>query len=197
MENLTSMQNTGIEQQISYLKEVNDKLLRKYIIAQTKDYFGDQFVLFATGILFVVLGIFANQQFGLKWPVIVAICSTFFLGGLYYLIISLPLSKGNLTITNIQNLQPTLLKYKKCDIIGTAILLPVITGLFIWLAFELYDLFTERIWIFEIDNRPGVYASVITIIFTLLLIFSGIYSTYNSSKHIDSLVVDIEECKFE
>ena len=197
MENSTTLQNPGMEQQISLLKEVNDKLLRKYIMAQTRNFFGQQYGLFLICILFVALGIFANLQFGLKWPVIVAICSTFFIWGLYYLVISLPLSKGNLSITNIENLQPILLKYKKCEIIGTTILLPIITTLFIWLAFELYDLFTDRIWIFEIDNRYGIVASVITIIFTLILILSAIYTTYNSSQYIDSLVAEIEECKFE
>ena len=197
MENSTTLQNPGMEQQISHLKEVNDKLLRKYVISQTRTYFGDQYGYFLACLFFIALGVYANLQFGLKWQVIVAICSTFFIEGLYYLVITLPLTKGNLTITNIAKLQPTLLKYKKYDMIGTIIFLTITIALFTWLAFELYDIFTDRFWKFEIDNRKGIFAAMATIGFTVIVALLSIVSTYFSSKHIDNLVADIEECKSE
>lgn len=197
MENSTTLQNYELEQQICHQKEVNEKLLRRYIISQTRSSFGGQFALFALCLLFVTLGVFANLQLGLKWQVIVATCSTILIWGLYNLIITLPLTKGNLTTTSIQNLQPTLLRYKKCDLIGTAILLPILTALLIWLAFELYDLFTDHFWVSETDKRKGIVASSYTIIFTLLIVIGGICSTYSGTKAIDDLVADIEECKLE
>lgn len=197
MENPTTLQNSELEQQIRRQKEVNEKLLRKYVIAQTRSFFGGQYGIFIFCVVLVALGIFANLQFDLKWTVIVAICSAFFMGGLYNLIITLPLTKGNLTISSIHNLQPTLLRYKKCDLIGTAILLPILTALLIWLAFELYDLFTDHFWVSEIDKRKGIVASVYTILFTLLIVIGGIYDTYSKAKAIDDLVADIEECKLD
>ena len=197
MENSTSLQNPGMEQQISHQKEVNEKLLRKYVISQTRSYSGEQYSYFLVCLLLIALGVYANLQFGLKWQVIVAICSTFFIGGLYYLFISLPLTEGSLTITDIANLQSALLRYKKCDLIGTTIFLTIITALFIWLAFELYDIFTERFWKFEIDNRKGIFAAMATIGLTVIMVLLSIVSTYFSSKNIDDLVADIEECKLE
>ena len=78
MENSTTLQNPEMEQQISHQKEVNEKLLRKYVISQTRSYSGEQYGYFLACLFFIALGVYANLQFGLKWQVIVAICSTFF-----------------------------------------------------------------------------------------------------------------------
>ena len=196
MENSATLQNGEMELIISRQKVVNDKLLRKYVIARTSNY-GGLSAFFLLCFPLVLIGIMAHQLFGLEWPVIIAICSLFFVIGIYSLIISIPLNEGNLITTSIPNLQPTLLKYKTRGVIGGTILLSILTFLFLWLAFEVYYLFSDHFLGIEIDNRKGIIASGVVIIFMALIVILGFYTIYKTSKDIDNLVADIEECKLE
>lgn len=177
------------EQQITQLKSVNEKLLRKYIIVRTKGYRGFP----AFSLLLLYLGVFLISVKGLNWSIIVSILFSLIIGLVYFIIIRLPLSKGNLSVTPIQKLKPTLLKYRKLDIIGTTIFLLIITATLIWLAIELYSIYTIRFWFIEIDNRVGKIAYQATILITLIIILSTIISTYQDSDDIGSLVADIDE----
>ena len=61
------------QQQITHLKTINDKLLHKYVALVTDPKWSNALLglLFGT-IIFGPAGIFANFEFGLDWPVIIA-----------------------------------------------------------------------------------------------------------------------------
>ena len=197
MDTLETTKNKEMEQHLNHQKEINDKLLHKYVIARTKNIPYEYIPILICAIIALGLGIAANLQFGMRWSVIVTVCSAFLLLALYKLIISLPLSKGNITMMNLQVLQHTLLQFKKRNIIGSICFMFIITASLVWLAFELRYIFTRRFLQFKIDESSGVFAFIVTIAFALIIALTFVYDIYTTSEDIDSIVEDINSLKID
>ena len=200
METLETTQGVGNEQQLHNQEEVilrqrkiNDKLLHKYVISQVEDFTSDKIVIIIGSIILIGIGVWACLRFHLQWSVVMAVCSLFTLAGLYDIIISIPLSKGNLTVTSSQSLQHTLLQYKRRDIIGTVIFLIPITVALMFLAFELREVFILRFWGIKIADELGNFAFVITVFLTLIIVCVSVANTCATSKKIDDIIEDIHE----
>ena len=189
---MEDIKNSEAEHQINHLKIVNDKLLHRYVIARTES-FPNGISHIMVSILLMGLGIWCHFEFGLNWSVIVAVCLTVLIVGLFEMLNAYPLSKGRLTITSTPDLQRTLFRYKKWCLIGTAVFLPLIAAVFLWLAFELRYVFTKIFLGFVIDDRLGMGVFVVTILLTLIQIGEIVSNTYSTSKTIDNLVAEIEE----
>lgn len=184
-----TVQTSEMEQQVNHQKEINDKLLHKYVIARTKYISSNSMAKIVLVILIIVLGIIAKVAFNLDWPAIVAVCLSLTAAVIYDLIISLPLSKGNLEVASSQDFQGILLKHKKYDIIGTAVYLPLMTAAVVWFAFELRDSFVLR----HEGAENFIFWAVI--VYSLMVVVAVIVDTSNKSKDIDSIVEDIKELK--
>ena len=126
-----------------------------------------------------------------------AICLSVLLFEFYKLIISTPLSKGNLTVTNSRDLQNTLLQFKKRRSISYCIFLPIITAALIWFAFEMREAFTERLLGFSIDETKGNIIFGAIILLTVLSLLLNVTTTYSTLKDIDNIVEDINELKLQ
>lgn len=197
MDTLETTNNNELEQQFDQQRIINDKLLRKYIIARTKSIPYEFLSLLLAAVLTLGLGIIAHHYLYLEWPVIVAICSALVLTALYKLIISLPLSKGNITMMCPNDLPHKLLQYKKRDIIGSTCAVLIVTATLVWLAFELRDVCTWHFSRFENNDEIGDLFFFLTIVVTIIIALAGIYDIYSTSKNIDSIVEDINELKID
>lgn len=197
MDTLETTKNNELEQQFDQQRVINDKLLRKYIIARTKSIPYDFLSFLLAAVMIIGLGIIAHHYLYLEWPVIVTICSALVLTALYKLIISLPLSKGNITMMCSNDLPHKLLQYKKRDFIGSTCAMIILTATLVWLAFELHDVCTWHFSNFENNDKIGALVFFLTIVVTIIIALAGIYDIYSTSKNIDSIVEDINELKID
>lgn len=194
MSNDELRQSIETQQQVDHLKEVNDKLLHKYVAEVTDDQW-HQVLCFAPlcVILIVLLGI-TNLEFGLNWSVIIAFGSCCICIFLCDIINAYPLSKDRITITPTHALRETLLKFSWRDRVSTAIYLPIIMGVFIWLAFELRHALNHHVLGMEIRDKICDLAFWGTILVGLICVLVSIIHTYfSTSGLINRLVADIDE----
>ena len=189
------MEIKELEQKIDSQQMINEKLLRKYVIARTEDFSssGGIVALVLLSVFLVVLGLLGHFKFDLKWPVIIAICSAVIIALLFEIHNRFPLSKGNLAITKISDFQPTLLKYKKSNLLFYSIFTPVFIGLFVWLAFELRTIFTKDLWGLEYDARFANFVFMLVIIFTIMMLIALVVDMFTKSRAVDRLVAEIDE----
>ena len=183
------------QQQVDNLKEINDKLLHKYV-AKVTDAQWNQILCAAPVcvILVVFLGILANQEFGLNWPVIIAVWTCCICTFLCDIINAYPLSKGCITITPAHALRETLLKYGWRDRVSTAIFLPIIMGVFIWLAFELRHALNYHFLGLEIRDKIGDLVFWGTLLVGFVSVLGAMINTFHSTSGlINSLVADIDD----
>lgn len=184
-----------MQQQISNLKTINNKLLQKYVAEKTNSKWeGVMAALALIIIVLVPLGIIANIKIDLGWPVIISfwICSSVFaMCGIFN---THPISKGSINVTPVNMLRQTLLSYCKRNRITTAICLPFFLGVFIWLAFALRHAINYQFLSFEIANDNSDIAFWITISIGVICTLAALISTYYSTpKEINELVAEIDE----
>ena len=197
MDTVETTKHNELEQQFNQQRIINDKLLRKYVIARTKNIPYEYLVILFGAVILMVFGIAAHQHFGLQWPVIVAVCSALVLTALYKLFIALPISKGNITTTQTKDLQHKLLQYKKRDVIGSTCAMLILAATLVWLAFELRYVFTRHYSIFENNDERGAFVFFVTIAAVIIIVLGSICEIYSTSKDIDSIVEDINELKID
>lgn len=184
-----------IRQRNKHLKEINDKLLHKYV-AEVTDSIWDNTLwpVPLCVIAFIALGIIANIKIGLGWSVIIAFCAYWICVGVYEIFITYPLNKSSIAITPANALRQTLLHYCWRDRVAIAISLPIFIGLVIWLAFELRHSLYHHFLGFEIKDKIGDFAFWFTLIVAVPIIGAMIFSTfYETPKEINRLVADIDE----
>ena len=195
MENEEIKKSFETQQQVNHLKVANDKLLHKYVAEVTDAHWSG--ILWPAPIciiLVIPLGIIANQEFGLNWSVIIAFGACCFCVFLCDIINAYPLSKGNIIITPAYALRETLLKYGWRDRVTTAIYLPIILGVFIWLAFELRHTLNHHVLGLEIRDKISDLVFWATLLAGFISVIGSIIHTYYStSRLINSLVADIDE----
>ena len=195
METTNNVELKDLEQKINSQQMTNEKLLRKYVIARTGSFCDSVTPLIFFTILITSLAIWAHFQFDLKWPIIIAVCLVFFFKLLFEIVSTIPLSKGNLIVTKVSELQPKLLKYKKSNLLFYSIFIPVFIGILVWLAFELRDIFANHFLGIEYDKNPGQFAFVITIGAALAGLIGLVSELFSKSKAVDKLVAEIDELK--
>lgn len=195
MDTIKTSKNNELEQQFNQQRMINDKLLRKYVIARTKNVPYEYLYILFAAVMAIGFGIAAHQHLSLQWPVIVTTCFALLLTALYKLIISLPLSKGNIIMMDSKDLQHKLLQYKKRNVIGSICAMLIITTMLLWLAFELRYIFIWHFSSFENNDKIGVFVFTITIVITIIIVLTSIYDSYSTSRNIDSIVEDINELK--
>lgn len=195
MENNEKKQSFEAQQQVSHLKVVNDKLLHKYVAEVTDaEWRGALWIAPICIILIIPLGIIANLIIGLNWPVIIAFWACCFCTILCDIINAYPLSKGSIIITPAQALRETLLKFGWRDRVSTAIYLPIVLGVFIWLAFELRHTLNYHVLGLEIQDKISDFVFWGTLFGGFISVIGSIIQTYYStSRLINSLVADIDE----
>ena len=188
-------QSFEMQQQVSNLKAANDKLIRKYVAEKMSSAWNNAVSSpVAIILIFVPLGIFANLEIHLRWPVIIAFWLCWLLFGMCDIFNAYPISKGSIIVTPANKLRQTLLNYCKRDRITTAICLPLLLGVFIWLAYELRLAFKYHFFSFEMSNTIANAAFWITIIIGIICALASLIVTYYvTPKKINELVAEIDE----
>jgi hypothetical protein len=194
MEN-NEMKQSFEAQQVGHLKVVNDKLLHKYVAEVTDARWRETLWLAPLYVIvFIPLGILANLKIGLNWPVIITFWACCFCTFLCDIINTYPLSKGSIIITPAHALRETLLKYGWRDRVSTAIYLPIVLGIFIWLAFELRHTLNYHVLGLEIQDKISDFVFWVTLFTGFIIVLGSIIQTYYStSRLINRLVADIDD----
>jgi len=181
---------TGQEQQ---LRQLNDKLLHKYVSAHIKEVWTSVLLgRIALFIILVICGISANIYLDLQWPVIIAFL-LFTLAGiascLFFETKIKDFHDPSIPIMTIKHELQQYATYLKIRLLALLVILPT---LFVWLAFELREVLTTSFLSIDIDTDIADIVFFVTIAIGIILPLIYFYEHLMEILTINKLVKDID-----